>query len=185
MSYEEEIEETPFSAEEDLAIFQIALDRAPVKLEKLAAANSDAEVFVHLPSAAAAAFHLGRFAEAKSYAERCLSLAPSFQENWNYGNAIHIGHTVLGLIALNDGDEVTAIAELAASGNTSGSPQLNTFGPTMQLAKALLRAGHVEPVLGYLRRCRAFWEMGGTWLNLWERKVREGLVPNFFQHSHV
>jgi tetratricopeptide (TPR) repeat protein len=185
MSYEEETEETPFSAEDEQAILQISLDRAPAKLEKLAAANSDAEAFVHLPSAAAAAFHLGRFAEAKSYAERCLSLAPSFQENWNYGNAIHIGHTVLGLLALNDGDEATAIAELVASGNTTGSPQLNSFGPTMQLAKALLRTGQVEPVLRYLAQCRAFWEMGGTWLSLWERKVREGLVPNFFQHSHV
>lgn len=55
----------------------------------------------------------------------------------------------------------------------------------MQLAKALLRAGRVEPVLAYLSLCRAFWEMGGTWLKLWERKVREGHVPNFFQHSHV
>jgi tetratricopeptide (TPR) repeat protein len=185
MTYEEETELTPFSAEEELAILQIALDRAPAKLEKLAAANGDAEAFVHLPAAAAAAFHLGRFAEAKAYAERCLALAPLFQENWNYGNAVHIGHTVLGLIALNDCEEATAIAELVDSGNTPGSPQLNTFGPTMQLAKALLRAGHVEPVLGYLNQCRAFWEMGSTWLNLWERKVREGFVPNFFQHSHV
>lgn len=185
MTYEEQTEEAPFSPEEDAAILQIALNHAPVKLEKLAKANGDAEAFVHLPGAAAAAFHLGRFAEAKAFAERGLALAPSFQENWNYGNAIHLGHTVLGLLALDDGDERTAIAELAKSGNTPGSPQLNSFGPTMQLAKALLRAGHVEPVLVYLNQCRAFWEMGGTWLSLWERKVREGLVPNFFQHSHA
>ncbi len=185
VTYEEEAERTPFSAEQELETLQIYLERAPAELEKLAAANGDAEAFVHLHSAAAAAFHLGRFGEAKAYATSCLSLAPLFRENWNYGNAIHIGHTVLGLIALNDGDEATAVTELVASGNTPGSPQLNSFGPTMQLAKALLRAGHVEPVLGYLTQCRVFWAMGNTWLNLWERKVREGLVPNFFHHSHV
>jgi len=185
MTYEEQTEELPFSAEEEAAILQVYLNRAPEKLEKLTAADGEAEAFVHLPSAASAAFHLGRIVEARAFAERGLALAPLFRENWNYGNAIHIGHTVLGLIALNDGNEITAIAELVASGNTSGSPQLNSFGPTMQLAKALLRAGHVEPVLGYLEQCRAFWEMGGAWLNLWERKVREGSVPNFFQHSHV
>lgn len=185
MTYEEQTEATPFSAEEEASILQIYLKSAPEKLRKLTAADSDAEAFVHLPSAAAAAFHLARFAEARAFAERGLALAPLFHENWNYGNAIHIGHTVLGLIALNDSDEITAIVELAASGNTPGSPQLNSFGPTMQLAKALLRAGHVEPVLEYLEQCRAFWEMGGIWLSLWKRKVREGSVPNFFQHSHV
>lgn len=185
MTYEEQTEETPFSAEEDAAILQVYLKRAPEKLEKLTAADGDVEAFVHLPSAAAAAFHLGRFAEARAFAERGLALAPLFHENWNYGNAIHIGHTVLGLIALSDGDEITAIAELVASGNTPGSPQLNSFGPTMQLAKALLSAGHVDPVLGYLEQCRVFWAMGGTWLSLWEGKVSEGSVPNFFQHSHV
>lgn len=185
MTYEEQTEETPFSAEDEAAILQVYLKRAPEKLEKLAAAEGDAEAFVHLPSAAAAAFHLGRFSEAREFAKRGLALAPLFHENWNYGNAIHVGHTVLGLIALNDGDEITAIAELVASGETSGSPQLNSFGPTMQLAKALLRGGYAEPVLGYLEQCRAFWEMGGVWLSLWERKVRDGSVPNFFQHSHV
>jgi len=185
MTYEEQTEETPFSAEDEAAILQIYLKLAPERLEKLTTAEGDAEAFVHLPSAAAAAFHLGLFGEARAFAERSLALAPLFQENWNYGNAIHIGHTVLGLIALNEGDEITAIAELVASGKTPGSPQLNSFGPTMQLAKALLRAGHVEPVPEYLEQCRAFWEMGGAWLNLWERMVRQGSVPNFFQHSHV
>lgn len=185
LTYEEQTEEAPFSAEDEVAILQIYLKGATKKLEKLIAAEGDAEAFVHLPSAAAAFFHLGHFGEARTFAERSLALAPLFHDNWNYGNAIHISHTVLGLIALNEGDEIAAIAELIASGRTPGSPQLNSFGPTMQLAKALLRAGHVEPVLEYFEQCRVFWEMGGVWLNLWERMVRQGSVPNFFQHSHV
>lgn len=185
MSYEEETEKEPFTPEMEAAMRQIAVDRAPGELAQLAGAEGDAEAFTHLPSAAAAAFHLGQFGEAKQFAERALALAPAFQDNWNYGNAIHLGHAVLGLLALNEQDSVAAIGELHASGKTPGSPQLNSFGPTMQLAKAFLKLGHVEPVLAYIEQCRVFWEMGGTWLDLWERKIREGHVPNFFQHSYA
>ena len=185
MGYEEETEDVPFTAEMEAEIRQIALDRAPAKLAQLAEALGDTDAFVLLPSAAAAAFHLEQFAYAKQFAERALALAPRFKENWNYGNAIHRGHTVLGLLALSVQDYAAAISELYESGETPGSPQLNSFGPTMQLAKALLKDGHVEPVMTYLKQCRAFWETGGTWLDLWERKIREGRVPNFFQHSYA
>jgi hypothetical protein len=112
-------------------------------------------------------------------------LAPIFPKDWNYGNAIHLGHTVLGLLALREGDVNVAIEELRKSGETPGSPQLNTFGPTMQLAKELLKAGHTAPVLGYLKQCRSFWHMGSTWLDLWESKALSGRVPNFFQRCYA
>ena len=185
MTYEEKTEEAPFTPEMEAGLRSIVLARAPAELAQLAVAADDDGAFAHLPSAAAAAFHLQQFADAKQFADRALALAPFFETNWNYGNAIHLGHTVLGLLALNAQDYSSAIRELHESGQTPGSPQLNSFGPTMQLAKALLRAGHVEPVLNYLDQCRGFWEMGGTWLDLWERKIREGSVPNFFQHSHA
>jgi hypothetical protein len=185
VTYEEQTEEAPFTPEMEAAMRKIVVDRAPAELAQLATALDESDEFTHLPSAAAAAFHLEQFAEAKQLAVRALVLAPPYRKNWNYGNAIHIGHTVLGLLALNAQDYSSAIGELHESGQTPGSPQLNSFGPTMQLAKALLRAGHVEPVLAYLSQCSVFWESGATWLELWERKIREGHVPNFFQHSHV
>lgn len=185
MNYEEKTEETPFTREMEAGLRQIVVDRAPAELEQLEAAVDDADAFAHLPTAAAAAFHLGRFAEAQQFAERALALAPQFSKNWNYGNAIHLGHTVLGLLALSAQDHQAAVTELHLSGQTPGSPQLNSFGPTMHLAKELLKVAQGEPVLAYIQQCRAFWEMGGTWLDLWERKIREGQAPNFFQHSHV
>ena len=185
MNFEEEAEAAPFSPEVEAGLSQIALDRAPGELAKLAEADNEYQVFVHLSSAAAAAFHLERFVDAKQFAERALALAPAFPADWNYGNAIHMGHTVLGLLALNAEDYTSAINELYESGKTPGSPQLNTFGPTMQLAKALLKLGHVEPVLSYLEQCRVFWEMGSIRIDLWERKIREGQVPNFFGRSHA
>ncbi|MHA2904257.1 hypothetical protein ACW9FB_17465 [Ralstonia mannitolilytica] len=185
MTYEEEIEKEPFAPEVEAALRETAVGRAPEKLAKLAGAQSEDEAFVHLPGAATAAFHLGQFPDAKLHAERALTLAPRYRNSWNYGNTVHLGHTVLGLLALNAGDVSRAVTELHASACIEGSPQLNSFGPTMQLAKALLREGQVGPVLAYLERCRSFWEMGGAWLDIWERKIRAGQVPNFFQHSYA
>ncbi len=185
MTYEEDTEALPFTHEMEAGFRQIILDQAPDKLTQLSVAIGEYRKFTHLPTAAAAAFHLGQFADAKRFAEQALALASAYKEDWNVGNAIHLGHTVLGLLALNNGDHLFAIRSLKASGQTPGSPQLSSFGPTMHLAKALLKAGHVEAVLAYLNQCRAFWEMGGAWLDVWERKIREGRVPNFFQHSYV
>ena len=183
MNYEEKTEEVPFTPEMEATFRQLVRDRAPGQLAQLAEAVCDDEAFVHLPYAATAALHLERFDEAQRFAERALALAPAFKDTWNYGNAIHLGHTVLGLLAVNAQDLPRAVSELYESGQTPGSPQLNSFGPTMQLAKALLRHGYVEPVLAYLQQCGTFWRMGDTWLVLWARMVREGRIPNFFQHS--
>lgn len=185
MNYEEKTEQTPLTPEIEAAVRRTVLDRASTELEQFAAAAGDTNAFAHLPTAAAAAYHLGRFADARQFAERALALAPQFAKNWNYGNAIHLGHTVLGLLALDAQDHESAVAELRLSAQTPGSPQLSSFGPTMHLAKELLKIGQIEPVLAYLGQCRAFWEMGSVWLDLWERKVREGKVPNFFQHSYA
>lgn len=185
MTYEEESEREPFTPEMDAALRDAALGFAPGKLAKLEASQTEDETFVHLPQAAAAAFLLGRWVDAKEYAERALALAPRFHQSWNYGNALHLGHAVLGLLALSEDDVSKAVEELRASARTPGSPQLNTFGPTMQLAKALLRKGQVAPVLEYLQACRVFWKEGATWLDIWERKIRAGQTPNFFQHSYA
>ena len=55
----------------------------------------------------------------------------------------------------------------------------------MLLAKELLQRRQTEPVLDYLKHCRKFWNMGGTWLDLREGKLVSGQVPNFFQQSQA
>ena len=183
MEFQAESESVPLTVEQEAGLKQIAIRRCRGDLAKIVDGQSDADAFAYLPRAAVAAFHLGEFEHARRFAERALALAPSFNRNWNYGNALHLGHTVLGLLAIKSGDIPAAVAELARSAETPGSPQLNTFGPTMQLAKAVLRAGESEPVLEYVRRVRNFWEMGTTWLDLREQKITSGQVPNCFQHS--
>jgi hypothetical protein len=180
MGFEAQTEATPLTPEQEEQLRAIAIARAPKDLVKADSAKTEEDLFYALPSGAMAAFLLGNHARARELAERALALAPSYQDNWNYGNAVHFAHTVLGLLALKEGDVSAAVDALARSGATPGSPQLGSFGPNMQLAKELLRSGQAESVLRYFEQCRSFWKMGNVWLDLWEEKVRAGAVPNFF-----
>ena len=161
---------------------QIALDHAPAALADLDAASFEEEQFYALPQAAFATYHLERWDHAKTYAERALTLAANFTDNWNFGNAVYTIHTIAGLLALRQGDRAAAVDALLASGATRGSPQLNSFGPTMQLAIALLDVGERDAVLSFLTQCAAFWKMGGSSLAIWQRKIAAGEMPNFFGH---
>lgn len=184
MGFEADSEATPLTPDQEEQLKGVALERAPKDLAAADAAKNEEELFYALPSATMAAFLLGNTDRAKELAERALALAPSFQRNWNYGNALHFAHTVLGLLALDKGDVALAVEELKKAGATPGSPQLNSFGPTMQLAKRLLRCGESAAALSYFEQCRSFWKMGGVWLDLWEAKVRSGDIPNFFMHAY-
>jgi hypothetical protein len=119
------------------------------------------------------------FDDAQRFADESLGLAQRYVDDWNYGNAVHAGHTVRGLLALDRGDVPQAIAELEYSGATNGSPQLDSFGPSMRLAKALLAHGERDAVLHYFEQCARFWEGGRSVLNIWAAKVRNGGIPNF------
>ena len=120
----------------------------------------------------------GDVASAQAMATELLGMAPQFKDNWNYGNAIHDGNVVLGRVALRRGDVAAARAHLAAAGQTPGSPQLNSFGPNMTLARDLAERGEREAVLRYFDACAKFWNT--TWeLTLWRAQLRIGMTPWF------
>ena len=98
------------------------------------------------------------------------------QRSWNTGNAIHDGHQILGLVALDQGDLVTAVAELAAAGTSTGSPQLNSFGPDFRLARALLERGRRTEVATYLRQVSTFWK--NPKLDAWITDLERGANPD-------
>ncbi|HYL78092.1 MAG TPA: hypothetical protein VEU96_28010 [Bryobacteraceae bacterium] len=131
-----------------------------------------------LPSLAKTAWAAGAIDKARNYAEDLLSGAETHRE-WNYGNAIHDGNMVLGLVALHGGNIAQASSLLIESGKTTGSPQLNSFGPNMTLANALLQKGEKDAVLKYFSLCRAFWKMGSAKLDEWSATVRGGGIPSF------
>lgn len=135
--------------------------------------------WVSLGATAKAALAIGKDSEAKSFAEELQRLAPSHSKDWNYGNAIQDFNIVLGAIALKIGDTDAAKNHLLDAGRSPGSPQMDTFGPNMTLAKALLDAGQRDVVLEYFELCRKFWEMHRGRLDEWRDEVKAGRVPNF------
>jgi hypothetical protein len=126
-----------------------------------------------------AAFNAEDFAKARAYAEQLLAEAASQPRTWNYGNAVHKGNLVLGRLAARDGRIAEAMHRLRAAGETPGSPQLDSFGPNMTLAKDLLELGEKEAVLAYFELCRVFWKLGGASLDRWTSDVKAGRIPNF------
>lgn len=135
--------------------------------------------FIVLDAAAKRAIKRGAIEKANTRARELLALAENYPEDWNYGNAVHHGHLVLGRVALALGDAERAKEELLAAGSTPGSPQLNSFGPNMCLAEELLRAGAREVVLQYFDLCGRFWKMERGRLAAWTADVNDGRIPAF------
>jgi len=134
------------------------LDRAANELAK--AKTLEARFYV-LNDAAKESFVLGKTEDAWKYAQELLALAAKLQGDWNYGNAIQDGNLVLGRIAVKEERLDEAKRDLTESGKSLGSPQMNSFGPNMSLAKDLLEKGQRDVVLEYFELCRKFWKMEG------------------------
>lgn len=141
--------------------------------------KSEYSRFVRLKELAKAAFDAGELEKASRYANELLTESAKYPRDWNYGNAIHHGNNVLGRIALKQGDVKLAGEYLLKAGATPGSPQLDSFGPNMALAKELLEKGEKDTVLRYFELCRKFWKMGGEELDDWSKRVRDNQMPDF------
>ena len=169
-------------------IYSLGVIRKPSKDQRLAAEkaleqfetayklSSDIEQNVLLKDLAQMALLAQRIEKAKEYAEKMLSENPP---GWNYGNNIHHGNIVLGRIAIKLDDIEEAKERLVNAGNTPGSPQLNSFGPNMALAKELLEKGEKDVVLKYFELCSKFWKRKKDRLDEWSVSVKDGRMPNF------
>lgn len=152
------------------------LDKA---MKELAATSTDENKFYALDDAAKESFNTGKIQDAENYASELLKMAPDFQRNWNYGNAIQDGNLVLGRIAVRDGQINEAKKYLLEAGKSPGSPVMNSFGPNMSLAKDLLEKGERDTVLQYFELCRKFWKMDYGKLDEWSKEVKTGEIPDF------
>jgi len=153
---------------------QVLLD-----LEQDAVGRGSIQRFYMLDELALAAWKAGADDKAAAYAKELLNGAKNNRDDWNYGNAVFDGHMVLGLEALRHDDVAAARAHLLDSANTPGSPQLNSFGPNMLLAKALVERGERGAVLDFFTACRTFWKAGASRLDAWSEAVRKGEMPRF------
>ena len=110
-----------------------------------------------------------------------LNLAPQNKGDWNYGNAIHQANIYLGLIALKNNEVEKAKDFLTKSALTPGSPQLNSYGPNMLLAKKLLEIGEKDVVLSYLKMSKKFWNPLFRMFTIkrWKKDISTGKMPDF------
>ena len=160
-------EATREAAEEALRLYEIAFELSD---------ELDRETL--LEDLAKVAFEAGRHDKAREYAESMLQDAQGGM-TWNYGNRVHHGNLVLGRIALAKGNVKAAKFRLTAAGNTPGSPQLDSFGPNMTLARDFLEKGERDVVLKYFRLCSKFWDMDFGKLDEWAALVKAGKIPDF------
>lgn len=126
---------------------------------------------------ASEAINQGDLERAEELGRQRLEGAPS-EDHWDYGNAMHYGHLILGHVALRQDDVRRAKRELLLAGRTSGSPQLDSFGPNMSLARDLLAVGEDDVVLKYLDLVQAFWDFDED-VQEWARQIRSGEIPDF------
>ena len=146
---------------------------------ELAKARTNQERFYALNAAAKESFIVGNTNEAKKFADELIALLPKFPNDWNYGNAVQDANLVLGRIAVKEGRTDEAKQRLIAAGNSPGSPQMNSFGPNVSLAKDLLEKGERDVVIQYLELCRRFWKMDGGHLDTWIQDIKAGKIPDF------
>ena len=160
-----------------LAAFQAAERRAATGGRTLRRQRRRA---AYLPSMTAAALEAGELQMAAGYAQQMLAagMGPSRPEDWNAGNLVHHGHITLGRLALLAGDTDGAAQHLLAAGSTWGSPQLDAFGPDLNLANQLLAHGRTDTVVDYLQRSQRFWKLGGDQLQRWITQIQAGHRPS-------
>lgn len=120
---------------------------------------------------------------AKALLSEYLELADVYRCNWNYGNAIHDANRFLGLMSIKNGKIDEATGYLLKAGKSAGSPQLDSFGPELDLANLLLKLGQQDEVVRYLKDIEAFWEMHDGRINRWIAEIERGGQPDLNRFS--
>lgn len=133
--------------------------------------------FYALDDLVKSAYRANDLAAAGTWATEYLELANTYKCNWNYGNAVHDANRYLGLISLKNGNADAAAVYLREAGKSTGSPQLDSFGPELDLANELLRQGRVEAVQSYLKDIQKFWKTDNGQVAGWLAAIDAGEKP--------
>lgn len=159
------------------AEYPSAPDDALVHFDRAFELHGSADVPVSLQiGRAKAAFKAKRHDLAGTHARAMLLRFEAGGSN-GHGDLVHQAHTILGRIALVQGDVEQAKEHLLASGRTPGSPVLGSFGPTMVLALELLERDEFGVVGEYLELCSEFWKDDN--LDAWRATVANREMPDF------
>ncbi|MDR3614098.1 MAG: hypothetical protein P4L53_11095 [Candidatus Obscuribacterales bacterium] len=107
-------------------------------------------LFSDLSSVPAIAFEAGQLDRARESSDKVLGLSKKYRKSRFYGEAVNNAHTTLGRLALITGDVEKAKHHLAMSIVDIASATMCSFGPKLDLASELVKAGENASVLEYL-----------------------------------
>lgn len=149
------------------------------KLEKFLISKDNLTKFLLLPLLSITCIENEDYQSAEKYALEMLSYTEFFQENWNFGNVIHDGNMIRGIISLHDNNIKDAKKYLLQAGLAPMTPQIGVYGPNMMLADALLDVGEVEVVKSYLTSLKKSWIKNDGRIDSWIAAINGGGRPYF------
>lgn len=135
--------------------------------------------FILLPVLSVTCIQNKDYEKAEKNALKLLNLADKYKDNWNYGNAIHDGNMILGIVEVHNNDIKKAKSYLFKAGAAPSSPQLQVYGPNMMLADILLDAGEDDAVISYFQSVKKMWINNEGRLDSWIASVKGGAKPYF------
>ncbi len=139
--------------------------------------------FYHMEDLINSAYEEGSYDKATTLITEYLDLASTYRSNWNYGNAIHNSNQILGFIALEKNDVAGAANYLVEAGKSTGSPQLDSFGPNLDLANELLSRGEKDAVINYLQGVKKFWDGNESTIDGWTQDILDGETVELDQYQ--
>jgi hypothetical protein len=148
-----------------------------VEMENAYAAATGLNQFYKLRHLPWAAFNAGDLSKAQQYARSLLAAADRNKSDLFYGDAIFEADTILGRVALRNGDVTAANHLLVASVGTGTYAWLSASGPDMGLAQELLARGERDTVTRFLSICKTFWKNDKGNLDVWSAAIQGGATP--------
>lgn len=128
------------------------------------------------------------FARARQFAHDALALAAKHPQVARDHAVLYRVHTVLGVLALRDGDRKGAVEHMRTAGNAPISEAggfLARFGLRGRLVEYLLRAGERESVAVYLEQSAERYLPERDRLRKDAAQIRAGVMPLSYQHAEA
>jgi hypothetical protein len=125
---------------------------------------------------------------ARRYAEDALSLAAANPDSPEYAEAIYRGNIALAVLELKEGNRQGSVEYMERAGNAPASEGLrHTQDPGLRfrLVEYLLREGERGSVAAFLEKSAALIEPGRERLRADAARIRDGVMPQAFQHSQA
>jgi len=128
------------------------------------------------------------FARARQYADDALVLAGSHQQAARENDVIYRAETVLGVLALKDGDREAAVEHMRTAGAAPISDSglyLSHFALRGRLAEYLLRAGERASVAEYLEKSAERYPPERDRMLKDAALIRAGVMPLSYQYAEA